>query len=134
MADKLSVVIVDDSRSALAQAVNALEAIDDVELVGTARDGASAIRLVAERQPDLVLMDIVMPGMDGLAALRLLNANHPQVKIAMLSSVAGAASRAEEAFRLGAVQVLGKPLDGDALRILCEQLLRGAISSDEGRP
>jgi iron complex outermembrane receptor protein len=49
-------------------------------------------------------MDIVMPEVDGLAALRLLQANHPETRVAMLSSVGGMVSKAEEAFRLGAMQ------------------------------
>lgn len=123
MADQLSVLLVDDSRSVLAQLEGMIADIDGVSVVGTARDGAEAIRMVSELRPDLVLMDIVMPGMDGMSALRVLHANQPHVKVAMVSSVGGAASRAEEAFRLGAVQVLGKPFDSQILSGLFESVL-----------
>jgi DNA-binding NtrC family response regulator len=66
-------------------------------------------------------MDIVMPDIDGLAALRMLQAKQPEMRVAMLSSVGGMASKAEEAFRLGAVQVLGKPVDGETLEALLTQ-------------
>jgi len=108
---KTSVLIVDDSRTVIAQLEGLLSVFDDVEIVARARDGAEAVRLVAQHEPDLVLMDIVMPGMDGLSALRMIGATSPGVQVAMLSSVGGRASLAEEAFRLGAVQVLGKPIE-----------------------
>ena len=122
MADGLRVLIVDDSRSVIAQLEGIVAGFDAVKVVGTARDGASAIRLVTELEPDLVLMDIVMPGMDGLAALRVLNANHPDVPVALVSSVGGRPSKAEEAFRLGAIQVLGKPFDHAVIGALFESV------------
>jgi len=118
VADQLTILLVDDSRSVLAQLEGLLSEVDGVNVVGVARDGGEAIRMVSELHPDLVLMDIVMPGMDGMAALRVIRTNHPGVQVAMLSSVGGTASRAEECFRLGAVQVIGKPLDDRILECL----------------
>ncbi len=117
---KLSVVLVDDSRSVLLHLESLIEEMDGVSVVGTAHSGAAALGVVTRSRPDLVLLDIVMPEMDGLAALRLIRANHPDVRVAMLSSVGGTASRAEEAFRLGAVQVLGKPVETDQLEAFFE--------------
>jgi len=119
MRRKTSVLIVDDSRSVIARLDAMLGKLEGVEIVGRARDGAEAVRLAAQYRPDLVLMDIVMPGMDGLSALRLIGATQPDVRVAMLSSVGGRASLAEEAFRLGAIQVLGKPIEpGQITRLL----------------
>jgi two-component system chemotaxis response regulator CheY len=111
MSRKLNVLLVDDSRTVLAQLERILNEIDDVSIVGMARNGASAIRMATESRPDLVLMDIVMPGLDGLSALRTIKSMHPEMEVAMVSSVSGDAQKAEEAFRLGACQVLGKPFD-----------------------
>jgi len=108
---KLTVLLVDDSRTVLSQIEKVVEASEEAEIVGTARNGAEAIQKASELKPDLVIMDIVMPDIDGLAALRMLQAKQPEIRVAMLSSVGGMASKAEEAFRLGAVQVLGKPVD-----------------------
>ncbi len=123
---KLSVLLVDDSRTVLLQIEKAILASEDAEVVGTASNGAEAIQKASELKPDLVIMDIVMPGVDGLAALRMLQAKQPDIRVVMLSSVGGMASKAEEAFRLGAVQVLGKPVDEEILRALftqeCERL------------
>ena len=132
MADQLSILIVDDSRSVLAQLEALLADVDGVQVAGVARDGGEAIRMVGEVHPDLVLMDIVMPKMDGMAALRVLRANHPHVRVAMLSSVGGTASRAEECFRLGAVQVIGKPLDERILESLVESVREQLGREGEG--
>jgi len=131
MADELTVLIVDDSRSVIAQLEGMLADFEGVSLVGSARDGASAVRMASELKPQLVLMDIVMPRMDGLAALRILASQHPGVQVAMVSSVGGMPSRAEEAFRLGAVQVLGKPFDRDILAALFESV-RQSLGAGEG--
>jgi len=69
---KLTVLIVDDSRTVLAQIESVVAANEAVEVVGTARNGAEAVRQVGQLRPNLVLMDIVMPDVDGLAALRLI--------------------------------------------------------------
>ena len=118
---KLTVLLVDDSRTALSQIEKAVEAIEEAEIVGTASNGAEAIQKASELKPDLVIMDIVMPDIDGLAALRMLQTRQPEIRVAVLSSVGGMASKAEEAFRLGAVQVLGKPVDDETLGALLTQ-------------
>lgn len=63
-----------------------LETADNIEVVGEATDGEEAIRLVAEHQPDVVLMDLRMPGMDGLTAIEHLQRDHPQVAIVILTT------------------------------------------------
>jgi YesN/AraC family two-component response regulator len=118
---KLTVLLVDDSRTVLSQIQKVVEASEEAEIVGTASNGAEAIQKTSELKPDLVIMDIVMPDIDGLAALRMLQAKQPEIRVAMLSSVGGMASKAEEAFRLGAVQVLGKPVDAETLEALLTQ-------------
>lgn len=118
MSEKITVVAVDDSQIVLSHLTRLLSEMEGVEVVGTAKDGLEAIRIVNEAKPDLVLMDIVMPGMDGLTALRTLRTTSPSTRIAMVSSVGGSSTRAEEAFRLGAVQVIGKPFDVSQLDAL----------------
>jgi YesN/AraC family two-component response regulator len=118
---KLTVLLVDDSQVVLKQIESIVDQHEEVEVVGTARNGAEAVQRVSQLQPDLVIMDIVMPEVDGLAALRLLRANNPDMRVAMLSSVGGMASKAEEAFRLGAMQVLDKPIDAELVGALLAQ-------------
>ncbi|MBW2272435.1 MAG: response regulator [Deltaproteobacteria bacterium] len=120
MADDLRIVTVDDSRVALAQLESVVDGVEGAEVVGSVRDGASAIRAVAELEPDLVMMDIVMPDMDGLSALRVIMANHPEVRVALVTSLGGSGSHAEEAFRLGAIQVIAKPFEPELIEALVE--------------
>ncbi len=126
MTSKINVLLVDDSRTVLAQLERVLADIEDVAIVGLARNGAAAIRLAGESKPDLILMDIVMPGLDGLSALRTIKSMHPDIPIAMMSSVSGDATKAEEAFRLGACQVFGKPFDRELIESLIETLRDGS--------
>jgi NarL family two-component system response regulator LiaR len=60
-----------------------------IEVVGEAKDGAEAVELTRRFRPDIVLMDLVMPGMDGLEAIRCIAADQPAVRILVLTSFAG---------------------------------------------
>ena len=122
MIRKINILLVDDSRTVLAQLERILGDIEDVAIVGLARNGAAAIRMTNESMPDLVLMDIVMPGLDGLSALRTIKSMHPEMRVAMVSSISGDSSKAEEAFKLGACQVIGKPFDVDVIESLIKNV------------
>jgi NarL family two-component system response regulator YdfI len=63
-----------------------LETEDEFELIGEAADGAEAVRLCAELQPDVVLMDLRMPGMDGLTAIERLREEQPDVAVVILTT------------------------------------------------
>jgi chemotaxis response regulator CheB len=77
MSRKINVLLVDDSRTVLARLECVLEEVDDLAIVGMARDRAGAIRMASEAKPDLVLLDIVTPGLGGLLALRTIKSMHP---------------------------------------------------------
>jgi NarL family two-component system response regulator LiaR len=82
----IRVMIVDDHDMVRSGLGVFLEAFDDLELVGEAADGEEALRLCAEVQPHVVLMDLVMPEMDGIAATRAIRQAYPTVQVIALTS------------------------------------------------
>jgi NarL family two-component system response regulator YdfI len=81
----LRVVIADDHVIVREGLRLILETDQEIELVGDASDGASVVRLVGEVQPDVVLMDLRMPGLDGLQAMEQIHAQWPQIAIVILT-------------------------------------------------
>jgi DNA-binding NarL/FixJ family response regulator len=75
----IRVLVADDQRVVREGLVMVLGLLDDVEVVGTASDGAEAIAMTADLRPDIVLMDLRMPRCDGVQATRSLREQHPEV-------------------------------------------------------
>jgi NarL family two-component system response regulator LiaR len=82
----IRVMIVDDHDMVRSGLILFLDAFEDLELVGEAADGTEAIRLCAEAHPSVVLMDLLMPGMDGISATRAIRQAFPNVQIVALTS------------------------------------------------
>lgn len=81
----IRIFIVDDQPQILRGLTMRLELEPDLEVVGAAVDGLSALDLVEESQPDLILIDLEMPEMDGISTARLIHARLPTCPIVMLS-------------------------------------------------
>lgn len=82
---KISVLLVDD-HAILREGLKALLSYsEDIQVVGEAQDGAEGLARVGELRPDVVLMDIAMPGMNGLEATRLVRAQYPQTRVLILT-------------------------------------------------
>jgi DNA-binding NarL/FixJ family response regulator len=79
------ILLVDDHQVLREGLRSMLERQPDMEVVGEAADGTAALRLVRELGPDLVIMDVNMPGMDGIDVTRLISRDHPNVKVLALS-------------------------------------------------
>jgi DNA-binding NarL/FixJ family response regulator len=87
--EKISVLIVDDHRLLREGVRTYLELHDDIVVVGEAEDGARAVELVKSLHPDIVLMDLVMPGLDGVTATRRVVEVGTGAKVIVLTSFAG---------------------------------------------
>ncbi|UGT43932.1 response regulator transcription factor [Nocardia yamanashiensis] len=80
------ILLVDDQRLVRAGLRMLVEAAPDLEVAGEAADGVAAVRAAAELRPDLVLMDLRMPGLDGVAATRQIVAARPESKVLVLTT------------------------------------------------
>lgn len=111
----MRVAIVNDLALAVEALRRALRAVPGVEVAWVARDGADAIRQCARDRPDLVLMDLIMPGIDGVAATREIMRRSPCPVLVVTASVRGNVGKVYEALGAGALDAVATPrlgLDG----------------------
>ncbi|MBK7448616.1 MAG: response regulator [Anaerolineales bacterium] len=113
-ADKIRVLIVDDIAETRENVRKLLQFESDVEVVGTARTGKEGIQLTQELNPDVVLMDINMPDIDGITATETIRRDSPHVQVVILS-VQGDQNYMRRAMLAGARDFLTKPPMGDEL-------------------
>src|SRR5450756_1272346 len=121
MADRIRVLIVDDISETRDHLAKLLGFEPDIEVVGTASSGAEAIELAARILPDVVLMDINMPDMDGITATERLSAEVPSAAVVMMS-VQGEADYLRRSMLAGAREFLVKPFSSDELTASIRQV------------
>jgi DNA-binding NarL/FixJ family response regulator len=114
-------MVVDDHAIVRRGLVRVVETAPDIELVGTAADGIEALHLVTRTRPDVVLMDIGMPVLDGVGATRLIVDHDPRVRVVVLTGSAD--DRVSEALDAGACEVVLKDAEVD---VLLEAIRRAA--------
>ncbi len=114
MADKIRVLIVDDISETRENVKKLLQFESDIEVVGAARNGREAVQMTSELKPDVVLMDINMPDMDGIAATELIRQREPATQIVILS-VQADPNYMRRAMLAGARDFLTKPPMADEL-------------------
>jgi DNA-binding NarL/FixJ family response regulator len=130
----LKVLIADDHRLILEAIQLVLEDVDDIEIVGQTTNGTQVLPLIGRTSPDLVLLDVRMPEMDGLTCLDRIRKQHPDVTVVMLSAhddpetIASALSR-------GAKSFIGKMVDPrdlpSALRLIAQGAVYRPVEGDE---
>lgn len=87
-----------------------------------AQDGAEAVKKYDEENPDMVFMDITMPNMDGLQALKAIKGNHPDAKIVMCTAM-GQQAMVLEAIQSGAADFIVKPFEADRVIATAKKVL-----------
>jgi NarL family two-component system response regulator LiaR len=122
----IRVMIVDDHSMVRTGLAAFVQVTPDLELAGEARDGQQALRLCEQVQPDVVLMDLVMPVMDGVAATRALHERWPQIQVIALTSYQEQ-DLVQEAIRAGAISYLLKDVS-------LEELAEAIRAAYAGRP
>jgi len=116
-----------DDHALVLQAVRyALEPEPGIEIVGEAKSGSEVLPRVAETEPDLILLDIRMPGFDGLQLLDRLGKEYPEKKVVILSGV-DEPELAAEALRRGAKAFLGKRIDPADVAPVLRQVFEGKV-------
>ncbi len=116
----IKVLIVDDQQLLLDLLTQMLESTEDIGVVAVGRDGNQALALTEQHQPDVILMDIQMPHMDGIQATGRIKHHHPEMKILMLTS-----SRDDQDVH----QALQNGADGYVLKTIGKEQLIAVIKS-----
>ena len=121
-------VLVADDHGLMREAIRlALEPECDIEVAGEAERGDEVLPRIRETRPDVLLLDIRMPGMDGLEVLSRVRAQFPDLNVAMLSAV-DEPEVAAQALERGAVAYLGKRIEPSALVSTIHGIMDGSVS------
>ena len=110
----IRVLLVDDHTMVRKGLATILKVFDDLQLVGEAENGAEAIKLCGDVQPDVILMDMVMPDMDGATTTRVIRQQFPQIQIIALTSFKEG-NLVKNALEAGAIAYLLKDVSADDL-------------------
>jgi DNA-binding NarL/FixJ family response regulator len=125
MSDPLTrIVIVEDQPPLLKNLVKALALFPELELVGTAQDGESAVELISTLKPHLVLLDLELPGIDGIEVTRRLKRRVPEVDVLILTSFDDE-KKVYEAIQVGAAGYLVKRVGPEKIRSAIREVLEG---------
>ncbi len=110
----LNVAIAEDNPKTLEVLSEMLEREDDIQIVGKAENGEDAYEMIVKKKPDVVLLDVILPGMDGLAVMEKVKTEDLEKRPSFIVvSAAGSENVTEDAFRMGASYFIMKPFKQD---------------------
>jgi len=130
MSKEIKILVADDNRNFCQMLQNYLQGQDDLSIVGVAYNGLEACELIQTQEPDLVILDAVMPNLDGLSVLERINARTTMIrpKIIMITAF-GQESLTQQAMMLGVDYFILKPFDLDILGKRIRSLTQDMSSS-----
>jgi len=123
----IEILIADDHRILREGLCALLRGHSDIRVVAEADDGAEAVRLAAEVSPDVVVMDVAMPRVNGVEATRQILARNPAIKVVILSLYSADRPLVAEAFRAGASGYLPKEASFDELATAIRSVMHGKV-------
>jgi len=128
MAEKINVLIVDDNREFCEILHNYLKENEEFSVVGVAHNGLEALKLIQEKEPDVIVLDIIMPHLDGIGVLENLETMDLAVrpKVIILTTL-GQEFMTKRTVELGADYYILKPFDLDVLGVRIKQLAKGSL-------
>lgn len=115
----ISAILVDDEKLASDELAYQLQQFPDVEIAATASNGLEAVKLIEDLEPDLVFLDVQMPGLDGLGVVRELKERDIPLPYIVMATAFD--QYAVEAFRMEALDYLLKPIEADRLEVTIER-------------
>jgi DNA-binding NarL/FixJ family response regulator len=122
----LTIVLADDHRLTVDGVRTALDGADDIEVVGAAYSGEDVLPLVRDTKPDVVLLDLHMPKVDGFACLDMIRKNHPQVKVVVFSATT-TPEEIDAALRRGATAYILKTVNPLDLAAVLRQTVKKTV-------
>lgn len=128
MEDKIKIVLADDNQEFVQLMCDFFDEQDDMQVVGTSYNGLEVLELLEETETDIVVLDIIMPHLDGLAVLERLKEQGTQAKVIMLTAF-GREEVTKRAVELGASYYILKPFEMDILANRMRQLVHSPSST-----
>ena len=115
MSEKIKIFIADDNAEFISTLVTYLDSQEDMEVIDTARDGLEAIEKIVKHKPDIAILDVIMPQMDGLGILESLHEKLETFPICIMLSAVGQDKVTSRAISLGAQYYVVKPFEMEVL-------------------
>jgi len=122
----LKVLIVDDHKLMALALKDALDEVDDLRVVGVSHSGSDGLSMITRTQPDVVLLDVAMPGMSGPECLDVIHRDYPNVKVVMLSDGSDL-NVIRDSFRRGATAFIIKTVDPQDLPVAVRHVCEGTV-------
>jgi two-component system response regulator LytT len=128
----ISAILVDDEKLASEELAYQLKVFPDIEVVATASNGIEAVKLIEDLEPDLVFLDVQMPGLDGMGVIRKLRDKNIPLPYFVMATAYD--QYAVEAFRWEALDYLLKPIEKDRLAMAVERARKGIEEKQKTTP